>query len=544
MIEYKYAGFISYAHADEAMAARLHHALETFKIPGDISLSRDRKLHPIFRDTTELTAHHSLSEKIQDAVNSSRFLIVLCSSAAKSSHWVNEEIRLFRKLHGENSILCALLEGSPKTSFPPALIEGGREPLAANLSGGRAGFRLGTTQLAASMLNVGLDALIQRETKRRRIRNRLLTAGSMVFAALMGGMAWTAENAREAAEISRTEAENMVEFILTDLKQDLEPIGKRDILNNVGNRVSDYYDAIPIPDMDDDRLARQARARHFLGQLALDQRKMKAAKTEIEAAYQATAEVLRRNPDDTNAIFAHAQSAYWAGEMANIVADYHTTLSKWHAYDALGARLYEFNPMHVDWIMEAAWGQHNLGVVTARLDRHETALVHYRNAIHLFSKAHELAPESSFIDIETSNTLGAKSATLLKLNQYEAALKARTEEIKILEAHQDHVEFGNTLILSKLNYWKIRNSINDQCNQQYPVELLNDLKKYNEKDTSNLRWKVNYLAYWREYIQLSKKDFSQDELKTRVENMTKFANANGLSSEKYSHLLMQIGQND
>jgi len=220
VIEYKYAGFISYAHADEAMAARLHHALETFKIPGDISLSRDRKLHPIFRDTTELTAHHSLSEKIQDAVNSSRFLIVLCSSAAKSSHWVNEEIRLFRKLHGENSILCALLEGSPKTSFPPALIEGGREPLAANLSGGRAGFRLGTTQLAASMLNVGLDALIQRETKRRRIRNRLLTAGSMVFAALMGGMAWTAENAREAAEISRTEAENMVELFPTWMMTD------------------------------------------------------------------------------------------------------------------------------------------------------------------------------------------------------------------------------------------------------------------------------------------------------------------------------------
>lgn len=123
-------------------------------------------------------------------------------------------------------------------------------------------------------------------------------------------------------------------------------------------------------------------------------------------------------------------------------------------------------------------------------------------------------------------------------------MKARTEEIKILEAHQDHVEFGNTLILSKLNYWKIRNSINDQCNQQHPVELLNDLKKYNEKDTSNLRWKVNYLAYWREYIQLCKKDFSQDELKTRIENMTEFANANGLSSEKYSHLLMQIGQND
>ena len=30
---YSYAGFLSYAHADEAVAARLHKALETYKIP-------------------------------------------------------------------------------------------------------------------------------------------------------------------------------------------------------------------------------------------------------------------------------------------------------------------------------------------------------------------------------------------------------------------------------------------------------------------------------------------------------------------------------
>ena len=160
---------------------------------------------------------------------------------------MNEEIRLFRSLHGEASILCVLIAGTPETSFPLTLLEGGREPLAANIGQSRDSFRLGVTQIAASMLGIGLDALVQRETKRRRIRTRLLTTGSMVFAALMGGMAWTAVNARDAAEISRTEAEKMVEFMLTDLKQGLEPVGKLDVLDDVGKRVTDYYDAIPIP---------------------------------------------------------------------------------------------------------------------------------------------------------------------------------------------------------------------------------------------------------------------------------------------------------
>ena len=78
-VQYRYQAFISYAHKDEAVAARLHRALETYKIPKNIELTQ-KALSPIFRDTAELTAHHSLSEKIREAVQSSRFLIVLCLS--------------------------------------------------------------------------------------------------------------------------------------------------------------------------------------------------------------------------------------------------------------------------------------------------------------------------------------------------------------------------------------------------------------------------------------------------------------------------------
>ena len=271
-----------------------------------------QKLTPIFRDVTELTASHSLSEKIQEAVISSRYLIVLCSPAAKLSHWVNEEIKLFRRLHGESAILSVIVEGDPDTAFPPALIEDGREPLAANMTT-REGFRFGITQLAASMLGVGLDSLVQRDSKRRRKRMRFITAGALLFSVLMGGMAWTAVDARDEAEVSRSEAEKMVEFLVTDLKKELDQVGRLSILDDVGIRVTDYYDAIPFVDMDDDRLTRQARARHILGQVAIDQSNFERAKLELQAAYAATKEVLRRAPENETAIFSHAQSEYYLG---------------------------------------------------------------------------------------------------------------------------------------------------------------------------------------------------------------------------------------
>ena len=541
--DYRYQAFISYAHKDELLAARLHRALETYKIPKNLKLKNGKGLSPIFRDAAELTAHHSLSEKIQEAVQSSRVLIVLCSPAAKQSHWVNEEIRLFRSLHGEGAILCVLAEGTPETSFPPALLEGGREPLAANLSGGRESFRLGVTQLAASMLGVGLDELIQRDTKRRRNRFRILSGASLIFAAIMGGMAWTAIDARDAAEVSRTEAEKMVEFMLTDLKQDLEPVGKLNILDDVGKRVTDYYNAIPFSDMDDDRLARQARARHLLGQVALDQRKMEKAKTEIEAAYEATQEILRRNPDDTAVIFAHAQSAYWVGEMAYISKNYKRTLLFWQEYDALGESLYTKDKNNLDWIMEAAWGQNNLAKIYGKLQNSEIALGYFDKSLSLFSKAQDVSPGNSMINIEKANTLAGKAAELLKLKRYKAALRTRLNEIYILESLKNtdrNIEIDYRLLQTKLIYWEVKNTIEKKCNTQKPIEILQQLNSFHSKDFSNRRWKINYLVYWHDFLTQCQKDIYQDELNTYIDKLLKFAQSHDLDNHDSIRELMLL----
>ena len=308
----RYAAFISYAHADELMAARLHKALETYPVPKHLR-AQGKATKPVFRDVAELTAAHSLSEKIRDAVKGSRVLIVLCSPAAKASHWVNEEIRLFRKLHGDAAILSAIIEGSPETAFPDALTEGGREPLAAALGADKAGFKLGVTQLAAGMLETGLDDLIQRGAKRRA---RLMGAGmaaSLALSGVMGFTAYQAVDARNAAQTARGEAEGLVEYMIKDLKVKLEPVGRLDLLKGVGDKAVEYYDKQDIKDLPDDSLNRQAAARQVLAQVHLDAGRMDDAQREIESSAALTREVLERNPDDTDAIYAHAQSEYWVG---------------------------------------------------------------------------------------------------------------------------------------------------------------------------------------------------------------------------------------
>ena len=489
MKNYKYAGFISYAHSDEAVAARLHRALETYSIPKAIksNISRDQ-LSPIFRDATELTVHHSLSETIQEAVQASRFLIVLCSPAAKTSHWVNEEIQLFRSLHGEQSILCVLSEGTPETSFPPVLLEGGREPLAANLSGGKDSFKLGVTQLAASMMGVGLNTLIQRESKRRRRRLQLVGAFALMFSAFMGLIAFTAIEARNEAQDSRAQAEGLVEYMITDLKEKLEPLGKLEVLDSVGDKAVEYYDVQNRKHLSPESLLRQARSRHIIAQVAIKTKNEEKAEQEIEAAYSLTQDVLTLNPHDTTSIYAHAQSEYWVGEL-NIMQEKHDKARAfWIRYDELAGQLYAIDPHNIEWVMEAGWGQNNLGAIARMLNEPETALPHFDHAIVYFDEILEMDTNNPSAMKEKSNALLGAAWAAGKLIDQKAAQKYLSENIQInetlLKQTPNDYNLKFDLIMAKTTAKRF--------DLAYDYNPIPELKELTLHDPKNVRWLHEY----------------------------------------------------
>ena len=104
------------------------------------------RLTPIFRDRDELPAAGDLSERVRAALAVSRNLIVVCSPHSAASPWVAKEIATFRELHPDRPIFTAIVEGEPDQCFSPALLEGGAEPLAADLRKEGDGRRLGPAQ--------------------------------------------------------------------------------------------------------------------------------------------------------------------------------------------------------------------------------------------------------------------------------------------------------------------------------------------------------------------------------------------------------------
>ena len=211
----RYWAFITYSHRDARWCNWLHRSLETFRVPkhlvgrlnGDVSLPK--RLYPVFRDREELGSAADLGELIRAALDKSRNLIVVCSPHAARSRWVNEEITYFKSLGRSDRVFCLIVDGEPYASrnpesgleecFPEALRfgidENGEtgpepvEPLAADARPGKDGRKGALLKLLSGILNVGFDALRQRDAE-RRVRLLVMTsAASVILALLMGFLA-------------------------------------------------------------------------------------------------------------------------------------------------------------------------------------------------------------------------------------------------------------------------------------------------------------------------------------------------------------------
>ena len=186
---FRYRAFLSYSHSDEAVATRLHRALESYVLPRNVQKAHalPRRLIPIFRDVDELAAASGLTTRLQDALDQSQWLIVLCSPAAAQSKYVNSEIEYFLQKHGASRILCALVQGEPAECFPPAIKALKEEPLAADFRPGK-DFELSKLKLIAALAGVGFTELRNREAQRRK--RQQLMAASLVAGLALGALLW------------------------------------------------------------------------------------------------------------------------------------------------------------------------------------------------------------------------------------------------------------------------------------------------------------------------------------------------------------------
>ena len=453
--QFRYCAFLSYGHRDSASAQWLHESLEKYRVPANL-VGRSAangvipaRLNPIFRDRHELAASADLGRDIRDALAGSRFLIVLCSPAAAESRWTGAEIDSFKKMRPDGCVLAAILDGEPFASeipgreaeecFPPALRHAydkrGRptkkraEPIAADFRDSGDGRPLGFLKIIAGMLGVGLDELVQREAVRRQKRLRLIAGASLAGMLVTSTLSIVALQARDEARDQRREAEGLVGFMLGDLRQKLEPLGRLDALDSVGAKALGYYEQQDKSALSDEALAQRSRALTLMGEIANTRGDLDGALGRYREALASTSEQLRRDSDNPQRLFDHAQNVFWVGYIAWQRGQSAQAETAFREYKRLANRMIALAPADPKFRLEASYADSNLGTVLIDERRFAAAAAAFRNA---------LAADEALLASDPRNPDYAKSLiesyawlaeALEKTGQIEEAITQREREL-------------------------------------------------------------------------------------------------------------------
>jgi len=440
-----YRAFISYSHRDEVHARKLHRWLEGYRIPRRLvgrETARgaiDRRLTPIFRDRLELPAASDLNAEVKQALDASRALLVLCSTAARESRWVDAEIRLFRSLHPDRPIIAALLEGEPQDSFPAALLEPDAsgtvtEPVAADFRKGQDGPKLARLKIVAGLTGVALDQLIQREAQRQMRRVIAVTLVSLLLVLLMGFMLASVLRAQREADRQRHEAEGLIEFMLTDLRDRLKGVGRLDILQTVNERALAYYgDQSDLEQLPVESLERRARILHAMGEDDHRRGDYQAAIAKFREAHRVTSALLASAPDDPRRIFTHAQSEFWIGYVDFILRHHTEALTHFVAYRDLAERLTRLAPDDLANWRELAYAQGNICSVAIRRKGPARDLDACRSALDTMERIARAKPRDPGVLADLANRHAWLADALRLRGRDQEALRHRERQSTIIQ---------------------------------------------------------------------------------------------------------------
>jgi hypothetical protein len=225
--EPKHDAFISYSRRDREFAVRLQHALQNYRPPKE-TRAGGRRLR-VFRDEADFSGIE-YEESIERHLGASAKLIVVCSPHARSSAYVNDEIRRYAALNGVVNIVPVLIAGVPNNeagpdqeiqrAFPDALCELFKMPVASDFRRcdlrreriNRGRFEAEWFKTLANLLNEEPAVVEQRERKRRaRILKLILAGSALIIGLLTVALVVTLISRREAvyqrAQVQRTAAQ-------------------------------------------------------------------------------------------------------------------------------------------------------------------------------------------------------------------------------------------------------------------------------------------------------------------------------------------------
>ena len=272
-----------------------------------------------------------------------------------------------------------------------------------------------------------LTLIRQGDVRRRKFWVRWAVAGTLVSVA-MTGLAGEALRARADARARRADAEQLVEFMLGDLRKRLDAVGRLDVLDAVGAQTMAYYARQNLGSLNADELARRAKALRMVGELKSQRGDFAAAAAAFGDAARTTGELMAREPENGQRVFDHAQSVFWLGDLELTHGNVTAAARSMEEYAHLADRLAQIDPNRPDWHAEVAYSRQNRGAIAYWHRDVEAAIRDFSQAAAIFNDLARRDNHNSQWQMQVAVENAWLADALRLRGDLDAALRAREIE--------------------------------------------------------------------------------------------------------------------
>jgi len=302
--------------------------------------------------------------------------------------------------------------------------------------------------------------------------------------------------AQKEAATRRAQAEDLITFMLGDLRKKLEPMGKLDLLDDVGERALSYSGSLQPSLMTAAELARSAKALNQLGDVRIAQGRLPDAAAMFARARALAHAAVAKDASNQEAQLALMAAYFGHGDTARRRGDLTESLQHNEFYLATARRLSAAWPRNEDYRLETAYAHASVGTLLMSEARYAEARTHFEETMRIQSARVARDPMNLEWQADLANTINKVGVNLMRTGDLSGARKQfeAQKQIgqKLVAIAPDHAPWKQRLALSHafLGSALMRTGALAEAEREYEAELRIE-RSLAEIDPENTGWQRN-----------------------------------------------------
>ena len=349
------------------------------------------------------------------------------------------------------------------------------------------------------------------QNKPQRIARRAVAALVVTLMA-MGGWCYAIDLQRERsialaaqneAEKRRAQAEDLINFMVGDLRTKLEPVGRLDVLDDVARKTLQYVSSSEPGAMTAGELARNAKVLHQVGEVNIAQGKLDDAMRAFGQSVTLSSAAAKRAPRDPVVRLSLGTSHFWLGNGYRLQGNLPKARRHLTEYMNVAEQLAREYPENDEYRLERAYGHSNVAMILEAQGQYREALVHHSVTRAIKSERLAADPSNAEKQADVAMTLNKMGFVLQRLGDLRGALESFERELMMyrLLARSDpsHSRWKERVAVSHSYAASAREALGDyDAAFALREQELAANRELHTRDPQNAEWQRNLaVSLWR-----------------------------------------------